>query len=116
MGLHRLGCLVRGSRPGGGTDRLAALEPQPDPPCRPVGPDVRGGARPGDRGDRPPDTRPPTRPGAGEPARGDGAVLVPGRAHPDGDAARVRPPCAPRVALKGILSAGPAPRGPGSPL
>ena len=116
MGLHRLGCLARGPRPGGGTDRLGDLEPEPDPPGRLVGPDARGGARPGDRGDRPPDSRPPTRPGPGGPARGDGAVLVPGRAHPDGDATGVRPPCAPRVAVQGLLAAGPAPRGPGSTL
>src|SRR4051812_3203640 len=114
MGLHRLGCLARGPRPGGGTDRLRDLELAPDPPGRLVGPDVRGGARPGDRGDRPPDSRTPTRPGFGGPARGDGAVLVPGRAHPDGNATGVRPPCAHRVAVQGLLAAGPALRGAGS--
>ena len=62
--------------------------PNPILPLGLLGPDVGGGARPGDRGDRPPDSRPPTRPGPGGPARGDGAVLVPGRAHPDGDRGR----------------------------
>src|SRR5215471_16875351 len=55
MGLHRLGCLARGPQPGGGTDRLADLEPEPDPQGRLGGPDAGGVARRDDPGDRPTD-------------------------------------------------------------